>query len=209
MQGLILGLANGTVCLAYCAPVLVPYLLAGAGGVRQNSFILLQFLGGRLGGYLAFGALAWMAGELVGGVTPFRPLIFGAAYVGLALLLALHALSPLRAACAASAPGIRGWMRRWPRLVAAGLGFLTGLNLCPPFLLAVTDAASTGSLAQSLAFFFAFFLGTSVYFLPVPFIGHFNYAVSLRTIGRFAAALMALFYLYSGAILLAGGASQL
>ena len=129
--------------------------------------------------------------------------------MGLALLLAAHAVSPVRAACAASAPGIRSWMRRWPRLVAAGLGFLTGLNLCPPFLLAVTDAASTGSLVQSLGFFFAFFLGTSVYFLPVPFIGHFSYAESLRTIGRFAAGLMALFYLYSGAILLAGGASQL
>lgn len=47
MQGLLLGLANGTTCLAFCAPVLVPFLLERGETVRQNLLTLLKFLGGR------------------------------------------------------------------------------------------------------------------------------------------------------------------
>ena len=52
MQGFFLGLANGTSCLALCAPVLIPFLLSEGNNVGQNLVTLLKFLGGRLGGYL-------------------------------------------------------------------------------------------------------------------------------------------------------------
>ena len=48
MQGFLLGLANGTTCLAFCAPVLVPFLLEEGKNVRQNLMTLFKFLGGRL-----------------------------------------------------------------------------------------------------------------------------------------------------------------
>jgi sulfite exporter TauE/SafE len=209
VNGFLLGVANGTVCLAYCAPVLIPFFLTEARPIGQNVRTLAQFLAGRLAGYLIFGTVAWAAGQALIGSAAYRPLLFGAAYVGLAVLLAVYAARSAPASCAASAPLTRRLLARWPRMMAAGLGFLTGLNLCPPFLMAVTDAASTGSLLDSLIFFGAFFLGTSLYFLPVPVLGHFRYAESLRVIGRFAAGLTALYYLYSGAILFAGGIVQL
>jgi hypothetical protein len=50
----LLGLANGGVCLAYCAPVLVPYLLGAGDTVRRSVVSVGEFLGGRLAGYLTF-----------------------------------------------------------------------------------------------------------------------------------------------------------
>jgi sulfite exporter TauE/SafE len=85
MQGFLLGLANGTTCLTFCAPVLVPFLLEEGKNVRQNLMTVLKFLGGRLGGYMLFGLLAWATGSLLLRTTSYQGLVIGAAYVGVAL----------------------------------------------------------------------------------------------------------------------------
>ena len=215
MQGFLLGLASGATCLAYCAPVLVPFLLGEGNRIRQNWGILARFLIGRLGGYLLFALLAWATNRLLleeAGLTQnasARSLVFGAIYVLLAGLLLFYGLAKTPTLCAGSVQGVRAYLQRWPALLPLGLGFLTGLNLCPPFLLAFTGAVSSGSLLKSLFFFTMFFLGTSLYMLPMPFLGAFSHVSSLRTIGKLAALLMAAYYLYSGVILLAGGVIQL
>jgi sulfite exporter TauE/SafE len=209
MQGFLLGLANGVTCLAYCAPVLIPLMLGEGQKTRQNWSMLGKFLAGRLGGYLLFGILAWLASQLIFGAAAYRHLLFGAIYVVLAALLLVYGLARAPAPCAGSIRGARAFLRRWPALLPLGLGFLTGLNLCPPFLLAITSAASAGSLAASLVFFFAFFVGTSVYFIPIAFVGLMSHVNALRTVGKLAAVLMAMYYLYSGIIYIAGGLVQL
>lgn len=209
MQGFLLGLANGVTCLAYCAPVLIPLMLGEGQKTRQNWGMLGKFLGGRLGGYLLFGLLAWLASQLIFGIPAYRNLILGVIYVVLAALLLVYGLLKAPAPCVGSIKGARAFLRRWPVLLPAGLGFLTGLNLCPPFLLAITSAANTGSLAASLLFFLAFFAGTSIYFIPTAFVGLASRVNALRTVGKLAAVLMALYYLYSGIIYLAGGLIQL
>jgi hypothetical protein len=55
MQGFLLGLANGTTCLVFCAPALIPFVMHEGQTVRQNLVTLVKFLGGRMGGYLLFG----------------------------------------------------------------------------------------------------------------------------------------------------------
>lgn len=208
MQGLLLGLATGTTCLATCAPVLIPFLLGEGRETRQNWGILAKFLGGRLGGYLLFGLLAWVATRFVLASPGLRSMVFGATYVLLSGLLLLYGLVRAPVSCAGAATGLRAWLQKWPAFLPVGLGFLTGLNLCPPFLLALTSAAGAGTLLGSLIFFVTFFLGTSLYFVPLPFLGAFNRVLPLRTIGRFAAVIMALYYLYSGIVLLTGGVHQ-
>ena len=66
MQGFLLGLAVAPTCLAYCVPVVVPYLL-GEGRERSAPVRLRhgQFLGGRLCGYLAFAVLAWLVHQML------------------------------------------------------------------------------------------------------------------------------------------------
>jgi sulfite exporter TauE/SafE len=205
MQGFLLGLASGTTCLAYCAPVLLPFLLGEGQRVRQNWVILGKFLGGRLGGYLLFGLIAWAVNRLILEDSGVRTPVLGVAYVVLAVLLIVYGVVRTPSACAGELKGARAWLGRWPALLPVGLGFLTGLNVCPPFLMAFAAAAGTGALWQSLLFFGAFFLGTSLYFLPLPFLGAFRRFQPLRIIGKFAAVIVAVYYLVMGTILLVAG----
>ena len=207
MQGFLLGLANGTTCLAFCAPALIPFLMHEGQTVRQNMVTLLKFLGGRMGGYLIFGLLAWATGSLLLEAVGYQALIIGVAYVGLAAVLLVAALRKKAPSRTCAFEGARATLNRWPAFLPIGMGFLAGLKICPPLLLAFTDAASTGTLVGSLIFFLAFFLGTSVYFIPIPFLGVFRRVSALQTVGKFAAVIVALYYLYAGILLLAGGVS--
>lgn len=65
MQAFILGISNGAVCIAYCAPVLIPFLFGEGKGVWQNFSVVAQFLSGRLLGYLLFGVIAWAVGQTI------------------------------------------------------------------------------------------------------------------------------------------------
>jgi sulfite exporter TauE/SafE len=205
MQGFLLGLANGTSCLAFCAPALIPFFMHEGQGVRQNLVTLFKFLGGRMGGYLLIGLLAWGAGSLLSGAAGYERLLIGIAYVGLAALLLVAVLRKKAPAGACAFEGARATLSRWPALLPVGMGFLAGLKICPPLLLAFTGAASAGSLAGSLVFFLAFFLGTSVYFIPIPFLGVFRRASALQIVGQFAAVIVAVYYLFAGVILLVAG----
>jgi len=206
MQGFLLGLANGTSCLALCAPVLIPFLLSEGKDIRHNLATLCKFLGGRLGGYLVFALLAWAVGGLLTDAGGYQALLIGGTYVGLSVLLLVAVFRkkrPAPGACAATQAQAR--FRRWPALIPIGMGLLAGLKVCPPLLLAFTDAASSGTLGGSLLLFVTFFLGTSLYFLPLPLLGTVTRMPDLRIVGRFAAAIVALYYLVSGIALFAGG----
>ncbi len=210
MQGFLLGLANGTSCLAFCAPFLIPYFLSDGNGVRQNSFLLAWFLAGRLLGYLLFGLLAWSLSGLFLAAGGLQDRMVGITYVILSALLLATVFSkknPTPDACAL--PKARVWLRRWPRLVPGllpiGIGFLAGLKICPPLLLAFTGAVTNGSLGGSLLLFFTFFLGTSIFFLPFPLLGALARVPDARWVGKFAAVIVALYYLLSGILLFAGG----
>jgi sulfite exporter TauE/SafE len=207
VNGFWLGLANGTICLATCAPVLAPYLLGEGKGIRGNYRDLALFLSGRLLGYLLFGFLAWCLNRFVLESFKERELIYGISYVLLAGLMFFYSLRKVHSKCAAEAGGplLKKFSGRWVELLPAVMGFLTGLNLCPPFLLAFTNAAASGNLGQSLLFFLAFFAGTSLYFVPVPLLGALKRFEALRFIGRVTAGLVGLYYLVYGIIIIFGG----
>ena len=65
MEGLLLGLSNGTVCLAHCAPVIVPLFLGGGERTGKNAISLSFLLAGRLIGYMLFSVAAWGTGRLL------------------------------------------------------------------------------------------------------------------------------------------------
>jgi sulfite exporter TauE/SafE len=207
MQGLLLGLASGTVCVAYCAPVLIPFFLGEGMKIRGNLRELVKFLFGRAAGYLVFGFLAWLFHEVVLTGTGFRQISVGVVYILLSLFLVGFGLQVNHEHCGGRLSHfLSGKVPPWGQwLFPIVLGFLTGLNLCPPFLLAFTAATDSGSLSGSLSFFLMFFLGTSLFFLPLPLVGAFNRLQILKVIGRLAAIVVAAYYFYSGILLLGGG----
>jgi len=203
MQALLLGLASGVTCLAYCAPVLVPLVLGESRGAARSFGLVGQFLLGRLAGYLLFGFAAWATGRLVATADVHGGLAFGVTYVVLAVLLILYGVLRPRRVCAGGGERTRRFLARWPAALPAGLGFLTGVNICPPFLLAFAGAAGSSSVWGSLLFFLLFFVGTSVYVLPVAFAGAFSRFHAASLVGRLAAVCIGLYYLYVGVMLVA------
>ena len=207
MQAFILGISSGAVCIAYCAPVLIPYLFGEGKGVWQNFSVVAQFLSGRLVGYLLFGVIAWAAGQAIFLTSVWRDILIGSADVILALFLVLYGFFKVGATCAAQqASGrlqkINTW---WPFMLPATIGLFTGLNFCPPFLLAFTNAAGEASLIRTLIFFFMFFLGTSIFFIPFPFVGTMRRFNMLTIIGKLASGIMGVYYFYTGLILVTSG----
>jgi hypothetical protein len=206
-EGFLLGIASGGVCLAYCAPVLVPYLLGEGSPLRSSAISVGGFLGGRLVGYLTFAVLAWLTHFAVVDNLPHRETVVGVATIALALLLIAYGFMGHPQRCKAAVVGakLEKLPLRNPSLVPVLLGLITGVNVCPPFLMAFGNAAQFSTLRQSLLFFAAFFVGTSVYLAPLPLVGMAGRHEVVKIVGRLASGVVGLFYLYSGVVSVAAG----
>jgi sulfite exporter TauE/SafE len=206
-EAVALGIASGPVCLAACGPVLVPTLLAGNRGVRPAANYLAIFLTARLTGYLLFAAIAWQLGALISLPAAARLHLTAAVYTLLAVALLWYAwttrFKPIHA-CAAPQLVRIGHPIQPSSAGAAALGLLTGLNLCPPFIAAGVRAAQSASMLQALLFFALFFLGTSVWFIPIAAMGCVARNEAVITVARITMGLVALYYLFLGISLLAG-----
>lgn len=203
-EGFILGLSTGAVCVAYCGPVLIPYLMSESGGLKRSYLVVSVFLAGRLVAYMLTAVLAGLIGRSVVQQTEARTVFMGLAYILLAVMLVLYGLHRFREICLGkTVTKITGNENAKKKLlVPLSGGFLTGINICPPFLLAITGAIDSGTITGSLLFFLAFFAGTSLYFIPMPVAGMFKRQHVLRIIGKFAALLAGILYFYKGLILL-------
>ncbi len=190
--------------MAYCGPVLIPYLFGEAGNIKKNIYNVLLFLFGRFVGYVIIGILAGILGKSILQSSNYKTQILAIIYILLATLLIIYGFHRFKEICLGKIQKIvrNTFNKRWPVLVPLLGGLITGLNICPPFLLAITKAADIGKILDSAMFFVFFFLGTSVYFIPFSFIGFFRRQQLLRIIGKFAAILAGLFYLFNGILLL-------
>lgn len=198
LEALLLGLSTGPVCLAYCAPVLVPFVLAA----EKYTFIktvrmLSLFLLGRFGGYMIIGLLSGLLGNRLlgheGGTLPaVVSLIIGVAL----LIFGLLKNFPEFKLC-----------KLWPGekssvIWASVLGFLTGLNLCPPFIAAIAGSALTGTVQSSLLYFGAFFVGTSLFIPPLLILGPLSRITSLQHIAKACLILCGIWFASKGLLML-------
>jgi hypothetical protein len=206
-EALALGLSSGPACMASCGPVVVPSLLAEQSGMRLSTRYLSTFLGARFLGYLLFAAVAWELGVLLALPPAPRLLIIGVVHVLLAGVLLWYAYS-VGHAHARSCPGSElvtiGVARKRGISGPAALGFLTGLSLCPPFVIAGVRAAQLNSVAAALLFFAVFFVGTSVWFVPFISLGRVRRSQAVTTVARMAMVLIAVYYLFLGLAMLLG-----
>ena len=77
-------------------------------------------------------------------------------------------------------------------------GFLTGINICPPFLLAISYATSLGNVADSLLLFLGFFIGTSIFLLALLPAGFACRYENIRIIGKITAILTSILFIALG-----------
>ena len=205
LEALALGFGSGPVCLVSCGPVLLPWLGAAPRELRATGRLLSLFLGGRLAGYLAFAVVAWAVGAAIPVDARTRTLVFGLANFGLAALLGISAFLPGRHCPPMSNEGTPhlyqiGTADRFRPPAALTLGFLTGLNLCPPFVTAGVRAAATRSLPGALIFFTVFFVGTAAWFLPSLAISPLRRFSVVPTVARMTMGALAIYYAYLGIV---------
>lgn len=171
-EGFLLGISTGTSCLLVCLPLLLPLLLQAPRGAGASARMIAWFLSGRLGAYLAAGAILGLAGVYVSGyVEPgLQRLLGGLAWTvggGVLLYRGLRpgpghsASGPRAAGCVRKAPvpanattaatgtpaaGERVAVRA-PAAAALATGFTSGFALCPPF---VAASARVFGLGQAM-----------------------------------------------------------
>jgi sulfite exporter TauE/SafE len=200
-EALLLGLTTGPVCLASCGPAVVPWMLAQPSSVRSQSKQLLLFLVARLAGYLLFATGVWVLGTTMMRAFAAHTWTMGAIQVFLAASLLVFA---------AGWPRLRRHEKQNAELVHIGkpirqkrsgaltLGFLTGINFCPPFLVASVRGAQLLTLPATLIFFLSFFAGTAVWFTPYFFLGLVRRTQTCVLVARITAVLLACWYGISG-----------
>jgi sulfite exporter TauE/SafE len=197
IQGISLGLSTGLFCLAYCAPIFVPFMISDKRGIKQGARIVAEMALGRLVAYLAFGvAIGYIGMKLEG---PFLQRVAGIAMVVLSAILLLYVATkkwPHQPLC-------RWVSRRYFRLPII-FGFFTGINICPPFLLAISYTFGLRSMAKGMLLFGGFFLGTSLYLTLLLPLGYLGWWQNLRLIALMTALLSGAFFFVMGLIHLVG-----
>ncbi|HPS36666.1 MAG TPA: sulfite exporter TauE/SafE family protein [Candidatus Omnitrophota bacterium] len=189
-QPLLAGFSVGAFCLTYCFPFMGAFLAAENRSSGRNLRIVLEFLGGRLAGYLIFGMAAGYLGERLNS----RWLGFATdiSFIVLSVLLCLYLLGILK-----EKNGMCGTALFFRGKSPLVMGFFMGINLCPPFLLSVAYIFQHKNPLYGMAYFTIFFLSSSVYFLPLAFVGLAARAREFRTAARLSGFLVAaLFFLY-------------
>jgi sulfite exporter TauE/SafE len=196
-KALLLGLSTGLFCAGFCVPLVGPLLLADDNrSVKRSALRVLLFLVGRLVAYLLFGLVFGTLGGILSRVWGIKAVLLPMLYAVLGVLMIVYAVVqsfPHIGFCRTIAQPVRsGWY-------IALVGFLAGINLCPPFLLAVTTVMDIGGALRGMLFFLVFFVATSVYLLPLFFAGLVSRFSSVRFAGRVTAVLAGLYFLYLAA----------
>lgn len=193
-KALLLGLSTGLFCVGFCVPLLGPVMLSREKpGLRDSAASVGLFLAGRLAAYLLFGLVFGALGGVLSRVWSVKTVFVPVVYAVLGILMIVYGLIqnfPHIGLCRALSPRFQS---RW---YLALLGFLAGINICPPFLLAVTAVLDVGGALPGMLFFLVFFVATSVYLLPLLFSGLVSRFREVRIAARAVAVIAGLYFLY-------------
>jgi len=189
-RGMLLGLSTGVFCLVTCAPVYVPFVLSEDRKLRRNILSIGQIAIGRLIAYLFFGLILGILGKQIDG--PWLNKAIGTAMILLSVLMLAFVA-----------------VKKWPHFglcklskkyvnYPAFFGLLTGINVCPPFLLAMSAALSYTSITGSILLFGGFFVGTSFYLILLVPLGLAAKVESIRQIGLITTVMSGVMFLALG-----------
>ncbi len=194
-EAFILGLSMGPACLGYCSPVFVPLVAAEKHSTWQGAArVVGLFLLGRLAGYSLVGITVGVLGTFfLNGVSAT---VWGVVRLFMGMLMILFGMT-------VDGAGMKWCPDRWKGrkslLFSASLGLLTGLNLCPPFGVAIAGAAATASVAKALYYFWAFFAGTAIYFAPFVLMSPIARKEAFRQVARICLFLAGTWLVLEGA----------
>jgi hypothetical protein len=198
----ILGLSSGSACLATCGMVMFPYLMAGSAGVKNIAIDLSLFLFTRLFVYIILATVSWYFGQALLTNPVIRNIVPGVLYIVFAVMLVWYSISKNRNPdCPAKI--VKTLNKR--KLVPVLLGLVNSLGFCPALFIILTKGATQNTLVHSYLAFIAFFVGSSVWFLPLPLAGKIQKKEVLKNIGILATGLAGIIFMIKGLTNLIGG----
>ena len=198
----ILGLSSGSACLATCGMVLFPYLMAGSAGVKKIVIDLSLFMFTRFLIYFVMATFAWYFGQALFSNAVVRNIVPGILYIVFAILLVWYSIDKNREK---DCPVKIVKTVNNQRLVPILLGIVNSFGFCPALFIILTKSATQGTLLQSYLAFLAFFIGSSLWFLPLPLAGKMKKKEVLQNIGILATGLAGIIFMIKGITNLIGG----
>ena len=201
-ESFILGLSSGSACLMTCGIVMFPFLMSGSANVRRISIDLSLFLLTRLIVYFILATLAWYFGQALFSSMIVRNILPGILYIVFAVMLVWYSIGKNRER---HCPAKTAATINNHKLVPVFLGIVNSIGFCPALFLILTKGAAQCTIIQSYLDFLAFFTGSALWFLPVPFAGKVRKKEVLGTIGILATGLAGLIFLIKGLTNLIGG----
>jgi len=194
LEGLILGASAGIYCVGACLVFFLPYLLVeGKQKIFENLKKIVSFMLGRLIAYIAFALIIGFIGQSYQNI--FTAKFSHICLIIASLLMLIYALTHNFRDSRFCAPFINRFsLMRIPFF----LGLFTGLNPCPPFLVGATRLWTLNSTLGGVILFSAFFVGTSVYMLPLIFVSYLNKCERIKQIGIMLVLLSSLWFLFVG-----------
>lgn len=193
-EGLMLGLSAGVYCIGACLVFFMPYLLVeGRQKISENLKKVLSFMLGRLTAYIVFALIIGFIGAAYKNM--FTARFSHICLIAASLLMLSYSLTRNfkdSGFCA-------GLMKDFSLLrIPFFLGLFTGLNPCPPFLVGAARLWTLNNITVGVVLFAAFFLGTSVYMIPLIFVSWLNKSERIKQIGLMTAMLSSLWFLFVG-----------
>jgi len=191
INGWVLGVATGTTCLSTCVPIYIPYLLTEERTGKQSFLIILEITIGRFVAYAGFGALFGLLGSKI--PVGSRVIYTSIAYILLSvyLIVSFFRIRRHKNNCSTL---------KWMKLTKSPLllGAITGVSFCPAFLIAISSAIDVSGALAGMTLFIGFFFGTSIFLLPLSFLGALSKLANLRKIALIASVFIAIFFIYKG-----------
>jgi sulfite exporter TauE/SafE len=184
--GFLTGLSVGIYCLGLCLPVFLPVLLSQKRDAKKSFLLVLEFSAGRLAGYVIFGLIFGWLGQLIQNRLLHTLVSLGNLWMGIVLIL--FALGQIDKKFCSFLPLKK---IKWPIL----LGLLTGVNVCPPFLISLGYVFNLQSTVNAIVYFIAFFLGTSTYLIPSVFLGLFTRFTFIQKIARISGVVAGIYFI--------------
>ena len=202
LSSLLLGLSSGLACISTCLPVLLPILMGRRSSVGDSAVYVASFLSGRL---LAYLAAALITAIFAGSTALFSNHYFLAVtQLVSAILMLVFAFWKVSGKCYNPLKNKRfkSLFKHHTLLLTAALGVSTSAVLCPPFITLIMQSLQLDSYFSVITSFIMFFVGTLPYFLPVPFVGLTRKNEVIKVIGKYAAIIVGLTYLYRTIVLI-------
>jgi sulfite exporter TauE/SafE len=190
----ILGLSTGLFCTSTCLPLLLPVLLSRSKStMRKGNIALLQFFVGRFVSYLLVGLISGILGLYLTESDIYQEIIIPIIYLIIGVLMIIYGVSGLLVHVKTCTKIDKKFQKPGYLFL---LGFLMGLNICPPFLLAIGAASNLGDVLKSMFFFTVFFVATSVYFIPLIFTGFAARVHKLQKLARYFSVAAGIYFIY-------------